>query len=1012
YNVRNKGLVSFSMNGVEVNPALWNYEPTSGTFSAMVNLGPGTNSFQIVARNQYGTATQSFTATCSQPVIVPVDPTPGGMPPQVFVTYPSSSPAIIANCRGTINVTFYNVARKDEITVYHNGLQVPAQYYDFNVQSGQLVMNVDLTPGDHRIEFFARTPFGQASASAMLRCPEQQAQLPTVTITTPGITPYSSPNCTQTIVAAVTGVQSKNDIQVYVDRNLLSPNQWSYNPGSRTVTLTVSMNPGVQSFVEIMAANQFGRASDIQMINCYQQLPPPVIQVINPYNGVYQGMDCNQTVTAQIFNISGIQDIRVLFGNTPLPTYRYSFNPMNQLLVMDVPLTPGIREQFTIIATNQVGQDQATVSLQCTQPVEQTITVCHIPPGNPANVTTITIPVSQWAGHQAHGDVQGPCSTNMVSICFQGSPMAVSQSALPAFLNLGATQGPCAEPKIQICHIPPGNPGAAATLTIPQSAWSAHQSHGDVQGPCSTQMVTICYNGQNISVSQTVWPTYQSLGATQGPCPAQTVTICHVPPGNPAAVQTLTIPQNQWPSHQAHGDVQGPCSNVMIEICYQGQTMSISQSAWPAFQALGATRGPCPPRQITICHIPPGNPTAAATMTISENDWSSHQAHGDIQGACSTERVTLCYQGNTIQVSASAVPALLNLGATQGPCPPRQISICHLPPDNPANATTITIPETQWASHQAHGDIQGPCSTNMITICYQGQTIVISESAWAYFQGRGATRGPCPVREITICHIPPGNPDQLQTITIPESAWPAHQAHGDVQGACNMTPMTICHKEGLSQTGVTRQIATSAWPAHQAHGDTQGACPVQSITICHIPPGSPNSPQTLTIPMSEWPSHQAHGDVQGACDMSTVTICHHGASRSEGNQTLQIPRASLAFHLSHGDTEGECPVQNITICHFPPGNPNNPQTLTIPQSAWAAHQGHGDTQGECNMTPMTICADGATIQIPTASWPHYQSMGATQGACPVQNITICHIPPSDPGRPQTMTIPVNQWPSH
>ncbi|MFN8396377.1 MAG: hypothetical protein U0176_17260 [Bacteroidia bacterium] len=71
---------------------------------------------------------------------------PVGNPPQVFVTYPTACPAIIANCRTAIHVTFYNVARKDEISVYHNGLQVSPQYYDYNPGTGELVMNVDLTP--------------------------------------------------------------------------------------------------------------------------------------------------------------------------------------------------------------------------------------------------------------------------------------------------------------------------------------------------------------------------------------------------------------------------------------------------------------------------------------------------------------------------------------------------------------------------------------------------------------------------------------------------------------------------------------------------------------------------------------------------------------------------------------------------------------------------------------------------------------------------------------------------
>jgi hypothetical protein len=38
--------------------------------------------------------------------------------------------------------------------------------------------------------------------------------------------------------------------------------------------------------------------------------------------------------------------------------------------------------------------------------------------------------------------------------------------------------------KITICHIPPGNPAKAKTLTIGASAWPAHKAHGDTLGAC------------------------------------------------------------------------------------------------------------------------------------------------------------------------------------------------------------------------------------------------------------------------------------------------------------------------------------------------------------------------------------------------------------------------------------------------------------------------------------------------------------------------------------------------
>lgn len=44
--------------------------------------------------------------------------------------------------------------------------------------------------------------------------------------------------------------------------------------------------------------------------------------------------------------------------------------------------------------------------------LEQQITICHYPPGNPDNQQEITIGISAWPAHQEHGDIQGGCSVN------------------------------------------------------------------------------------------------------------------------------------------------------------------------------------------------------------------------------------------------------------------------------------------------------------------------------------------------------------------------------------------------------------------------------------------------------------------------------------------------------------------------------------------------------------------------------------------------------------------------
>lgn len=55
----------------------------------------------------------------------------------------------------------------------------------------------------------------------------------------------------------------------------------------------------------------------------------------------------------------------------------------------------------------------------------------------------------------------------------------------------GAAPG-CADPdpsdgRVTLCHVPPGNPNNARTLTVGAAAASAHLSHGDTLGPCGCE---------------------------------------------------------------------------------------------------------------------------------------------------------------------------------------------------------------------------------------------------------------------------------------------------------------------------------------------------------------------------------------------------------------------------------------------------------------------------------------------------------------------------------------------
>ena len=50
--------------------------------------------------------------------------------------------------------------------------------------------------------------------------------------------------------------------------------------------------------------------------------------------------------------------------------------------------------------------------------------------------------------------------------------------------GLAQTASAAPEPKILICHTPPGNPDNPHTLSVGESAVLAHVAHGDTLGPC------------------------------------------------------------------------------------------------------------------------------------------------------------------------------------------------------------------------------------------------------------------------------------------------------------------------------------------------------------------------------------------------------------------------------------------------------------------------------------------------------------------------------------------------
>jgi PKD repeat protein len=57
-----------------------------------------------------------------------------------------------------------------------------------------------------------------------------------------------------------------------------------------------------------------------------------------------------------------------------------------------------------------------------------------------------------------------------------------------------------ASAKVNICHIPPGNPDNWHTITVSENALSAHLAHGDLPGRCEENLEKLCNDGNACTI--------------------------------------------------------------------------------------------------------------------------------------------------------------------------------------------------------------------------------------------------------------------------------------------------------------------------------------------------------------------------------------------------------------------------------------------------------------------------------------------------------------------------------
>jgi hypothetical protein len=160
---------------------------------------------------------------------------------------------------------------------------------------------------------------------------------------------------------------------------------------------------------------------------------------------------------------------------------------------------------------------------------ESSVTLCHVPPGNPDAAHTVTVGAPAVPVHLSHGDAEGACAE-------EEEPEGDAGEEAPGDED--------SEAKVLVCHVPPGNPEHPVTIEVGAAAVPAHLGHGDTEGACAGDQA----------------PEGSEEGEEGEEDAATKVVVCHVPPGNPENPVTIEVGESAVPAHLAHGDTEGTCA--------------------------------------------------------------------------------------------------------------------------------------------------------------------------------------------------------------------------------------------------------------------------------------------------------------------------------------------------------------------------------------------------------------------------------------------------------------------
>lgn len=378
-------------------PVLFNYNASTQTIDAQVQLHNGQNTFHLNASNNCG----SENATVYVTLLNCVTPT------SVF-TNPNGNSITVKTSDFTLSAIIQGTVSANNIKLTMNGMALNGATY--NPANGLLQRIITLNPGVNTVQLTISNDCGSNTYTATItydNCIPASIQLlnPTASGTT-----TSSANFT--LSANITGTLSSAAIKVFHNGIQLSVPTLN---ASGQLQIPITLVAGMNSFnVEVIN----GCGNDVEITSIYyQNCSAPVITVQSPIQ--------NQTITtttnairlnATVSNITTKQSIKVILNG--IEQNNFTFNATTGAIDLGLSLANG-NNSITITATNNCGSDVETISFNYTNCTGVTPVLSLLSNGGSTNIPVYTLLAS--TNNLGNGQT--------ISVTQNGSPIPFNQTA-------------------------------------------------------------------------------------------------------------------------------------------------------------------------------------------------------------------------------------------------------------------------------------------------------------------------------------------------------------------------------------------------------------------------------------------------------------------------------------------------------------------------------------------------------------------------------------------------------